>query len=171
MARVLIVGCGCRGRALARRLAAEGYALRGTTRDPARRAGIEAAGAEAVIADPDRLGTILSRLAGVSAVCWLLGSAENAPDLHGARLRTLLERLVDTQVRGVVYEAGGSVDDGLLADGAAILREASLRWRIPAEVVKEDPSSHDEWLAAMTGAVGRVLDPSRGCAGGPKGAQ
>jgi NAD(P)-dependent dehydrogenase (short-subunit alcohol dehydrogenase family) len=162
MARVLIVGCGCRGRALARRLAAEGYAVRGTTRDAAGTAEIDAAGAEAVVADPDRLGTILSRLAGVSAVCWLLASAEDAPELHGARLRTLLERLVDTPVRGVVYEAAGSADDALLADGAAIVREASARWRIPAEVVEEDPSSHADWLEEMTAAVGRVLGDRAG---------
>ena len=115
MARVLIVGCGCRGSALARRLAADGYAVRGTTRDPARTAAIEAAGAEAVVADPDRLATLVPRLAGVSAICWLLGSAEGAPELHGARLRTLLERLVDTPVRGVVYGLlGTAIVQGIL---------------------------------------------------------
>jgi nucleoside-diphosphate-sugar epimerase len=159
MARVLIVGCGCRGRALARRLVAEGYAVRGTTRNAAHTAAIETAGAEAVVADPDRLATLVPRLAGVSAVCWLLGSAERAPELHGARLRTLLERLVDTPVRGVVYEAAGSAPGGLLADGAAMVREASARWRIPAEVVDEDPTSNASWLAAMTAAVTRLLAP------------
>ena len=34
MARVLIVGCGGRGQALARELAAAGHAVRGTTRSP-----------------------------------------------------------------------------------------------------------------------------------------
>jgi nucleoside-diphosphate-sugar epimerase len=159
MARVLIVGCGCRGRALAKRLVAEGYAVRCTTRNPAHTAAIETAGAEAVVADPDRLATLVPRLAGVSAVCWLLGSAEGAPELHGARLRTLLERLVDTPVRGVVYEAAGSAPGGLLADGAAMVREASARWRIPVEVVDEDPTSNASWLAAMTAAVSRLLAP------------
>jgi nucleoside-diphosphate-sugar epimerase len=160
MARVLIVGCGCRGRALAGRLAAEGYAVRGTTRDRARTAEIAAVGAEAVVADPDRLATLVPQLAGVSAVCWLLGSAEGAPELHGARLRTLLERLVDTPVRGVVYEAAGSIDGRLLAAGAAITREASVRWRIPVEIVDEDPSSHAQWEVAMAAAVQRVLQPA-----------
>jgi nucleoside-diphosphate-sugar epimerase len=160
MARVLIVGCGCRGRALAGRLAAEGYAVRGTTRDRARTAEIAAVGAEAVVADPDRLATLVPQLAGVSAVCWLLGSAEGAPELHGARLRTLLERMVDTPVRGVVYEAAGSIDGRLLAAGAAITREASVRWRIPVEIVDEDPSSHAQWEAAMAAAVQRVLQPA-----------
>ena len=65
MARVLIVGCGCRGRALAAALVDEGHAVRGTTR--ARGVGspaIEAAGAEAVLADPDRLATLLPHLPG-----------------------------------------------------------------------------------------------------------
>jgi nucleoside-diphosphate-sugar epimerase len=158
MARILIVGCGCRGRELARRLAADGYAVRGTTRDPLRTADIEGAGAEAAVADPDRLATLVPQLAGVSAICWLLGSAEGAPELHGARLRTLLERLVDTPVRGLVYEAAGSVDGEVLAAGAAITRAASVRWRIPVEVVDEDPSSHAEWLAAMVAAARRLLN-------------
>ena len=46
MARVLIVGCGCRGRALAADLRGAGHAVRGTTRDPGRTAAIAAAGAE-----------------------------------------------------------------------------------------------------------------------------
>ena len=159
MARVLIVGCGCRGGALARALVAEGHAVRGTTRDPGRLAEIEASGAEAVAADPHRLATVTPQLAGVSVVCWLMGSADAAAaaDLHGPRLRTLLERLVDTPVRGVVYEAAGSVDPDLLSAGAAAVREAAARWRIPAEVVDADPSNRDPWVAAMTAAVGRLL--------------
>jgi nucleoside-diphosphate-sugar epimerase len=159
VARVLIVGCGCRGRALARALVGEGHAVRGTTRDPGRLAEIEASGAEAVVADPDRLATVMPQLAGVSLVCWLMGSADagGAADLHGARLRTLLERLVDTPVRGVVYEAAGSVDPELLSAGAQAVLGAGARWRIPAEVVDADPSDRDTWVAAMTGAVGRLL--------------
>jgi uncharacterized protein YbjT (DUF2867 family) len=159
VARVLIVGCGCRGRSLARELIAGGHAVRGTTRAPERLAEIEAAGAEAVVADPDRLGTLMGRLHGVSVVCWLLGSVEpgSAADLHGPRLRTMLERLVDTPVRGVVYEAAGSVDPALLAGGAEAVRRAAATWSIPAEVVEADPGDHDAWLAAASAAVGRLL--------------
>jgi uncharacterized protein YbjT (DUF2867 family) len=125
MARVLIVGCGCRGRALARDLVAAGYAVRGTTRDPAKRDAIAAAGAEPYVGDPDRIATLMEALTGVAVVCWLLGTVP-VPDLHGPRLRMLFEKLVDTPVRGVVYE-------GL--DGAPIAREAGARWHIPLEVV------------------------------------
>jgi hypothetical protein len=111
------------------------------------------------MADPDRLGTLMRELAGVTLVCWLMGSAEGATaeGLHGPRLRTLLERLVDTPVRGVVYEAAGSLDPELLAGGAATVREASVRWSLPAEVVEADPGDREGWLAAMTAAVARLL--------------
>jgi NADP-dependent 3-hydroxy acid dehydrogenase YdfG len=163
VARILIVGCGCRGRALARELSAAGHAVRGTTRDPGRLAGIEATGAEAVVADPDRLGTLMAQLHGVSVVCWLMGSAGGgtAADLHGPRLRTLLERLVDTPVRGVVYEAAGRVEPSLLARGAAAVAAASTTWSIPAEVVDADPGDPKAWLSAMAAAVDRLLLPDR----------
>jgi uncharacterized protein YbjT (DUF2867 family) len=156
---VLIVGCGCRGRELAWEVRAAGHAVRGTTRKREHLAEIEAAGAEAVLADPNRLGTLMRELAGVTLVCWLMGSAEGetATDLHGPRLRTLLERLVDTPVRGVVYEAAGSLPAELLAGGVVAVREASARWSIPAEVVEADPGEREAWLAAMTGAVERLL--------------
>jgi nucleoside-diphosphate-sugar epimerase len=156
VARVLVVGCGCRGRELARELVARGHAVRGTTRDPERLPEIEAAGAEAVVADPDRLGTLMGHLHGVTIVCWLLGDV-GAEHLHGPRLRTMLERLVDTPVRGVVYEAAGSAGRELLAGGAAAVREASATWSIPAEVVAADPRDRAAWLAATTAAVGRLL--------------
>jgi prephenate dehydrogenase len=145
---VLIVGCGCRGRALGRALLTDGHAVRGTTRGPLEP--IAADGIEGCVADPDRLGTIMAALPGVAVVCWLLGTArgENAADLHGPRLETLLERLVDTPVRGFVYEAGGG-EEAVLA--------ASERWRIAARVVSTDPARHEEWLAAMRGAVAELL--------------
>jgi nucleoside-diphosphate-sugar epimerase len=159
LARVLIVGCGCRGRALAGELVGAGHAVRGTTRDLAAIAGIEATGAHGVVADPDRLGTIMAQLAGVSVVCWLLASvdAASAPDLHGPRLQTLLERLVDTPVRGFVYEGAGTVTRQGLADGAAAVRQAELTWRMPVAVTAADPGDHGAWLAELRAAVAEVL--------------
>src|SRR5215212_11822625 len=111
MARVLIVGCGCRGQALARDLRAAGHAVRGTTRDPGRTAAIAAAGAEPYVGDPDRIATLMDALASVTVVAWLLGSAtgNGAPELHAGRLRMLCEKLVDTPVRGLLYEGAGSL--------------------------------------------------------------
>jgi nucleoside-diphosphate-sugar epimerase len=127
VARVLIVGCGCRGRELARELVAAGHAVRGTTRDPGRREPIAAAGAEPYVGDPDRIGTLMDALHAVTIVCWLLGTVPDE-DLHGPRLRMLFEKLVDTPGRGVIYEAA-------LPTGEAIARDAAQRWRIPVEVV------------------------------------
>ncbi len=159
MARVLIVGCGCRGRTLAASLIEQGLAVRGTTRNPAVAEELTAVGVEPAVADPDRLATLVPHLAGVSVVCWLLGSATgpSAPNLHGVRLETLLAHIVDTPVRGLVYEAAGTVADGLLAEGRSLVAEAGARWRLPAVAVTEDPGRHEAWLAAMTGAVGEVL--------------
>jgi uncharacterized protein YbjT (DUF2867 family) len=128
LARVLIVPCGCRGQALARELVAAGHAVRGTTRDAARTEAIAAAGAEPYVGDPDRIGTLMGALSGVTVLCWLFGGVPD-PDLHGGRLRMLFEKLVDTPVRGVVYEPA-------LAEGERIARDAAERWRIPVEVVE-----------------------------------
>ena len=128
MARVLIVGCGCRGQALARDLVAAGHAVRGTTRTEDRCGAIAEAGAEPYVGDPDRIGTLMGALSGVTIVCWLLGSVPD-PELHGGRLRMLFEKLVDTPVRGVVYERA-------LPAGEVIARDAAERWRIPVEIVE-----------------------------------
>jgi nucleoside-diphosphate-sugar epimerase len=159
VARVLIVGCGCRGQALARALVADGHAVRGTTRDPARGEAIAAAGAEPFVGDPDRIGTLMDALAGVTILCWLMGSAsgENAAALHDGRLRMLWEKLVDTPVRGVVYEAAGSVGEEALARGEAVARDAHARWMIPLEVLTASPEDRGAWLDAARGAVGRLL--------------
>jgi uncharacterized protein YbjT (DUF2867 family) len=157
LARVLIVGCGCRGRALGVALAGAGHAVRGTSRSPDRLGELEKKGIEGAVADPDRLGTLMPALAGVTVVCWLMGSAEDSPDVHGPRLRSLMEHLVDTPVRGLVYEAAGTVNAALLAEGASIVREASQTWHIPVEMVDTDPAAAEDWVEAMTAAVERLV--------------
>jgi uncharacterized protein YbjT (DUF2867 family) len=151
VARALIVGCGCRGRELGRRLAGSGWAVRGTTRHPERAAEIEAAGIEAAIADPGQVGTVLDHIADVAIVCWLLGSASGEPDavaaLHGPRLERLLEEIVDTPVRGVVYEAAGTARGEWLEAGERALAEANERWRIPYAVIRADPGEPEAWAA------------------------
>jgi hypothetical protein len=156
VARFLIVGCGCRGRALAEELIAGGHAVRGTTRDATRTPEIEAAGAEAVVADPDRLGTVTTRLAGTTVVCWLMGSAGDAA-VNAERLPALAERLVDSGVRGLVVEAVGTAPEDALRVGADAARRAGESHRMPVEVVDADPGDHDAWLTAMRAAAGRVL--------------
>ena len=114
MARALIVGCGCSGRALGSELRDEGWEVRGTSRTEEGLAAIEAAGIEPARADPERPGTILDLVGDVTVVLWLLGCAEGSSEdlaaIHGPRLEGLLERLVDTPVRGFLYEGVGTVD-------------------------------------------------------------
>ena len=105
MARLLIAGAGsCRALALTRDLAAEGHAVRGITRG-AHADAIAEAGGEPWIGDPDVVGTLRYALDNVTLVLWLLGHVDQ-PELHGSRLEMLLERTIDTTVRGLVYEPG-----------------------------------------------------------------
>jgi uncharacterized protein YbjT (DUF2867 family) len=161
VARVLIVGCGCRGRELSIELTTRGHAVRGTTRDPGRCDDIAAAGAEPVVADPDRLSTLVPHIDGVSVLCWLMGSAQGDDDaidaLHGPRLRSMAEKLVDSGVRGLVYEAAGSVDPGRLEAGRRLVGEVAETWRMPTEIVDHDPADHEGWVTAFADAVDRVL--------------
>jgi uncharacterized protein YbjT (DUF2867 family) len=161
LARVLIVGCGCRGRALGERLAADGFAVRGTSRREEGHAAIEAARIEPARADPERPGTILDLVGDVAVVVFLLGTTagddEEVATIHGPRLQALLERLVDTPVRGIVYEAIGSVEAEVLEAGAELVRRAGRTWRIPVAIVDTKVDGWDQWVEDMVEAVGTVL--------------
>jgi uncharacterized protein YbjT (DUF2867 family) len=146
---------------LARALRDEGHQVRGTTRSGNRLEAIEDAGAEAVVADPYRLATVTPLLAGVSVVIWPLASATGSADeiaaVHSTRLESLLARLVDSGVRGLVYEATGTVRGDVLRAGAAQVRKSGEWFRMPVEIVEQDPGDHEAWLAEMRGAMGRIL--------------
>jgi hypothetical protein len=133
--------------------------VRGTTRSPARADAIAAAGAEPYVGDPDRIATLMEAIAGVTVVAWLLGSAagEGAEELHAGRLRMLCEKLVDTPVRGLLYEAAGTLGDDVLAGGAEVVRRAEATWSIPVEVLRTDPADRPGWTADATAAVERLL--------------
>lgn len=159
MARCLIVGCGCRGVELGRELRAAGHAVRGTTRNASRSAELEAGGIEPFVADPDRVGTLAPAFAHVGVVCVLLGSAaggtEQLAALHGPRLGMLLERMLDTTVRGIVYEAAGSVDADVLEEGARRVGQACERSLIPYALLRARPGP--DWAVEAAQAVQGVL--------------
>jgi uncharacterized protein YbjT (DUF2867 family) len=146
---------------VSRELVGRGDAVRGTTRDPSRLDGIEAAGAEAVLGDPDRVATLVAALEHVTVACVLLGSAVGSPEqlsaLHSTRLEMLLTKIVDTTIRGVVYEARGSLDDGLLEAGAARVRAFGERSLAGCALLDADPEDHAAWLAAAVAAVDQLL--------------
>jgi uncharacterized protein YbjT (DUF2867 family) len=166
MARALIVGCGCRGRLLGRLLLADGWQVRGTSRREGGLAAIEAAGIEPALADPDRPGSVLDLVADVTVLHWLMGSAGGDPErvaaAHGPRLERLLERLVDTPVRGFVYEAAGSAPAADLKRGSAAVRTAARTWRLPAAVIAADPSRPDRWSGEMRDAARALARPAGG---------
>jgi hypothetical protein len=157
VARALLVGCGCRARELGRELIAGGWQVRGTARGTAGFDEIALAGIEPAVAVPDRVGTVLDHVGDVTVVAWLMGSAAGEADevaaLHGPRLERVLEELVDTPVRGFVYEAAGSAPVEVLRGGAEIVRAAGERWRIPVAVLDADPGEWRAWARAAREAV------------------
>ena len=144
---------------------ARGHAVRGTTRDPTNREAIEAVGAEAVIGDPDRVVTLAPAFDHVAVAYVLLGSARadgahasaRLSALHGPRLEMLLLRMLDTTVRGIVYEAWGSVERRVLEAGGERVRAFCEDSRIPYVLLKTDPCDVGSWLKSAASAAERVL--------------
>lgn len=159
MARVLIVGGGCRGLGLARALRGDGHAIRITTRTERGRAAIERSGAECWIGTPDRIASLRYALENVTLLCWLLGTAsgDGAADLHGSRLEFMLGQTIDTTVRGVLYEAAGSVDGAVLAAGAQLVRDRAGYNEIPCAVLACDPADAKAWFERARAAVDDLL--------------
>ena len=146
-----MVGGGCRGLALARSLVAEGHAVRAVTRHESRRAELEAAGCECWIGDPDRIGTLRYALENATVLLWLLATVD-APELHGSRLEMMLERTVDTTVRGVLYEG---------RRGEAVVQAARDRHGIPIAFLEADPNDVDAWVAQARARLYELLATGR----------
>ena len=151
--RAVLVGGGRPGLALTRELTAHGHAVRFVTRHEAFRPEIEAAGAECWIGDPDRIGSLRYALESATVLLWLMGQAPDG-DLHGSRLTMMLERTIDTTVRGVVYE-------GTEAGAAEVARMADFN-EIPHAVVDTPRTDVDAWVAGILTAVDGVLAAPRG---------
>jgi hypothetical protein len=135
--------------------------VRITTRAEAGRAAIEATGAECWIGTPERLGTLRAALESVTIVCWLLGTVtgveEQVSALHGSRLEFFLGQVIDTTVRGFVYEAAGSVPGEELAEGERIVRRIAQRNEIPVAFVTTDPGELELWLGDARAAIDGLL--------------
>jgi hypothetical protein len=145
LARLLVLGgASCRALSLTREMSSQGHAVRAVTRSEANRSAIEDAGGECWIGDPDVVGTLRYALDNVTLLLHLLGAADD-PDLHGSRLEMLLERTIDTTVRGVVYEAG---------QGRATLERLATFNEIPHRVLEHGDG---DWDAAARRAIGELL--------------
>ena len=113
----------------------KGHAVRVTTRNESGRVAIEATGAECWIGTPERLGTLRAALESVTIVCWLLGTVtaevQEVRALHASRLEFFLGQVIDTTVRGFVYETAGTVPGDALVEGERIVRMVAERNAIP----------------------------------------
>jgi hypothetical protein len=163
VARILIVGGGCRGRQLAHSMVGEGHAVRITTRTEAARPAIEASGAECWIGTPDRLATLRAALENVTILCWLLGSAVGSAEelraLHSSRLEFFATQAIDTTVRGLVYEASGTSTPAQdLLEGLDVVRSVAGHNAIPLAVLTADPRDVQVWQAQAREAVDGLLE-------------
>jgi hypothetical protein len=148
-----MVGGGRPGLELTRRLAADGHAVRFVTRHEGFREEIEAAGGETYIGDPDRIGSLRYALDNVTILLWLLGPVPGG-DLHGSRLTMMMERTIDTTVRGVIYE--GTVD------GAAVVEQMAAYNEIPYAILDAPRDDADAWASAILREIDGVLAAPRG---------
>lgn len=160
--RVLLVGggigiggSGSRGLELARRLLAEGHAVRAAV-DEEHRAAVEGAGCECWVGDPDRIGTLRYALENVTVLCWLLADVD-APELHGARLEMMLERTIDTTARGVIYESSGPHGEA----GSEIVTRMASKNEIPFVLVNADPGDTDVWLEELLAGIASIVEIDR----------
>jgi hypothetical protein len=103
---------------------------------------------------------VLELCGDVAVVIWLLGSAGGAPEatsaIHGPRLESLLEKLVDSPVRGFAYEGAGSLPEATLGEGARIVEQAGERWRIPVTLIdweRIQPGWSQRAAAAVAGLL------------------
>ncbi len=162
MARALIVGCGCRGRLLGKRLLAEGWQVRGTSRHEDCLTAIEAAGIEPALADPERPGTVLELVGDVTVVLWLLGSAEGGQEALAAIHGRCLERTWNgwskrryaassTRWREVSIRFSSRA-------GREVIEATGETWRIPISFVFVDPSDPHDWAEITAGAALGLLD-------------
>jgi hypothetical protein len=165
--RVLLIGGGARGRALTRRLVADGDAVRAVSRDAHTREELTRLGAEALDGDPDRIGTLRYACANVTVLVWALGTAhgddeEKVQALHGSRLEMMLMRTIDTTVRAVVYEGSGSLPLETLEAGSAVVTRLCRKNEIPFALLEADGRDEEAWADAAFRAIHTLLDQPRG---------
>ena len=164
VARIVIVGGGCRGRRLAGELRASGHAVRITTRSEARRAEIERTGAECWIGTPARLSTLRGALDGATLACWMLARPSGRPDelqaLHGRLLEGFMRQIIDTTVRGFIYDASPQAPERRALEGGTEIVESLGGFNaIPVKVLAPARDDGESWIASARSAVEELLGP------------
>ena len=80
---------------------------------------------------------------------------------RGPRLRMMLDKVTDTTVRAVLYEAAGTVDAVVLEAGAAELALAQTLNEIPGALLEADPRDGEAWVAGARAAIEHLLGVDR----------
>jgi hypothetical protein len=131
MARVLIVERAGREAEAAAALVEAGFAVR------------------TIEADPLLPGNVVDALENVAVVAWLMGSGDNLhPEINGEQLETALLKVVDTGVRGFVFERPSDAAN-------EHVEHARSTWHIPIEEIPLGIG--DEWTASLVAAVNKSL--------------
>jgi hypothetical protein len=73
----------------------------------------------------------------------------------------MLEKITDTTVRGVLYEAAGTVDAAVLRGGAAEIARARELNEIPGALLEADPREPEDWVPAAREGIDRLLNAAR----------
>ena len=113
MAMILIVGCGYRGKRLAKRLIADGQRVRGLTRSPEHAAALAKIGIEPFVGDVTNAESLRGIGDGVGAVYHLMGSMggndAQLQALHVDGTRNVLAALSGVTLTRYVYESSTAV--------------------------------------------------------------
>lgn len=166
--RILAVGGGERVIAAAKLFKDRGDAIRVVTRQPSKHQRIASFGGEPVEGDPDRIGTFRGAFDHATLLIIALGNVQSvngltkeecATNLHTHRLDMLLERAIDTTIRGILYETVGDVEPGLLTEGAALVKKRCEFNKIPFGFIDCSDSSPDEWGRSAVAASDLLFAP------------
>jgi hypothetical protein len=80
--------------------------------------------------------------------------------LSSSRLEAFVRQLIDTTVRGLIYEAAGAVPSRDLVAGARMASALGEQNAIPVATLTADPRQLEGWLADARAALGSLLQSS-----------
>jgi hypothetical protein len=86
------------------------------------------------------------------------GTEEQLMSLYTSRLEFFLNQIIDTTVRGFVYEPpGGSASAEVIEAGLDVARSVTSRNSIPLLLLNTGPEQTEQWLSEAHAAIDSVL--------------
>ncbi len=165
MAEALIAGCGYTGRRLARRLAADGLAVAGTTRDPERAEALSGSGIRPLVVDVSDPGSLRGGLEGEAPeVCfYLIPPLDDEGPLTG--VEGTMRALRRAPLEAFVYGSSTSVygdRNGAWVDASDVPRPDSSTGRARLQAERTVLRCGWEWDARpRIGRIGGIYGPGR----------